>query len=107
VDLVPQAAGKGAAMEYVRRGLEWPAEHMVAVGDSANDILMFEAAANVIVVGNSRPEVLQWVAAQHQQLAGEGHEMEGGGRRVLAAQQPAAAGILEGLHGLGFAVSGP
>ncbi len=72
----------------------------MAAGDSANDLLMFEAAANVIVVGNSTPEASAWAAAQ-QQLAAQGCE-RARARRVLAAQQPAAAGILEGLAGLGF-----
>jgi hypothetical protein len=100
LDLVPQGAGKGAALEYIRQGYNWPHGLTVACGDSANDLLMFDAAPNVIVVGNSSDEAREWVA-RHRQMGEQGHAAMAG-KRVYAAQQPAAAGIIEGLKGLGF-----
>ncbi len=101
LDLVPQGTAKGAALEYIRQRYNWPHGLTVACGDSANDLLMFDAAANVIVVGNSSEEAQEWVAL-HRQLGAQGHAAMAG-KRVFAAQQPAAAGIMEGLKGLGFA----
>lgn len=50
-----------------------------------------------IVVANSTPEVKAW-AASAQQAAAAGAQPQ----RVFVAQQPVAAGVLEGLQALGW-----
>lgn len=42
MDVLPARAGKGAAMEWVRRKLGFAAEHTVACGDGPNDLLMLQ-----------------------------------------------------------------
>ncbi|KAI8464870.1 MAG: sucrose-phosphate synthase, partial [Monoraphidium minutum] len=117
-DLLPRRAGKGAAMAWVRGALGFGAEHTVACGDGANDMLMLEEAEAAICVGNSQPEVAAWArraqeaAAAAAAAAGAGAGEERGEPSAAAARRKrvhlarpdahAAAGILEGLRALGW-----
>ncbi|KAI8464869.1 MAG: sucrose-6F-phosphate phosphohydrolase-domain-containing protein [Monoraphidium minutum] len=114
MDLLPRRAGKGAAMAWVRGALGFGAEHTVACGDGANDMLMLEEAEAAICVGNCQPELAAW-ARQTQEAAAAAAAGAGGGpgepsaaaagrKRVHLARPDAhaAAGILEGLHALGW-----
>lgn len=119
-DVLPAAAGKGAAMEYVRERLGFDAASTVAAGDGANDLLMLSAAARAICVGNAQPEVLEWARAAQLEYHGDGGSAsgedgggEGGGegagggalrKRVHIAppDKAAAAGVLDGLRAFGF-----
>lgn len=100
VDLLPRAAGKGAAMERVRQQLGFSCDETVACGDAENDLLMLQQAWLAICVGNSQPSVQAW-AREAQARDGGG----GGPRRVYLArpESEAADGVLEGLRALGFA----
>lgn len=90
LDIVPLTSDKGQAMQFLRQKWKFAAEQTVVCGDSGNDIALF-AAGNErgIIVGNARPELLQWhnaYPAKHRYLA----------------QSHCAGGILEGLQHFGF-----
>ena len=81
-DVIPEAAGKGAATRYLAERLGVPIEQVVVAGDSANDVLMFEAVEKAIAVGNARDE-LRRVADPD---------------KTFFAARPCSGGIIEGLR---------
>jgi len=85
LDLIPEPAGKGGVIEYLRRQLSIPPECVVVSGDSGNDIEMFKpphrGPYRGIVVGNADSDL--------QQLKG---------KHIYHAQAAYAAGVLEGLR---------
>jgi len=85
LDLIPEPAGKGGVIDYLRRQLNIPSERVVVAGDSGNDIEMFKpphgGPYRGIVVGNADSDL--------QQLKGE---------HIYHAQSACAAGVLEGLR---------
>jgi sucrose-6-phosphatase len=83
LDILPEGADKGKAMQFVQAQYEIGDDHTVACGDSGNDIALFGKNKGIIV-GNAQSELLIWHA---QNLAFH---------RYLAKAQY-AAGILEGL----------
>ncbi|MFM2062414.1 MAG: hypothetical protein RLZZ507_2084 [Cyanobacteriota bacterium] len=90
LDILPHTSDKGQAMQFLRQKWEFAAEQTVVCGDSGNDIALF-AVGNErgIIVGNARPELLQW------------HNQNPADYRYLA-QNFCAAGIIEGLKYFGF-----
>uniref|UniRef100_A0A383V3B4 Sucrose phosphatase-like domain-containing protein n=1 Tax=Tetradesmus obliquus TaxID=3088 RepID=A0A383V3B4_TETOB len=111
IDLLPQHAGKGTAMQHVMQHYGFDAASTVAAGDSANDLLMLQQARTSIIVGNSAPEVKSWAAGAqqaHQQL----HHLHPNPQQqqqpycdsphVYVAKASVAAGVLEGMQALGF-----
>ncbi|MGF1566851.1 MAG: sucrose-phosphate phosphatase [Nodosilinea sp.] len=90
LDVLPATANKGAALAYLQQ--KWgisPAETLVC-GDSGNDRALFsQGEERGIVVGNARPELLQW------------HQAHPSPHRYLA-QGRCASGILEGLAHFGL-----
>ncbi|MBU7583314.1 MAG: sucrose-phosphate phosphatase [Nostoc sp. TH1S01] len=90
LDIVPLTSDKGQAMQFLRQKWQFAAEQTVVCGDSGNDIALF-AVGNErgIIVGNARPELLQW------------HTDNPADYRYLA-QSFCAGGILEGLQYFGF-----
>jgi sucrose-6-phosphatase len=90
LDIVPLTSDKGQAMQFLRQKWKFAAEQTVVCGDSGNDIALF-AVGNErgIIVGNARPELLQW------------HNEYPANYRYLA-QNFCAGGILEGLKYFGF-----
>jgi len=90
VDVVPIAAGKEQALQYVRSRHGIPQHLCVAAGDSGNDILMLDGDHPGIVVGNAQGELLHWLVSRAQD------------DKVLLADSYFADGIMEGLmrHGL-------
>ena len=52
VELVPKGSGKGAGIRKVCELLDLDINDTYAVGDSANDLDMFEAAGTAIAMGN-------------------------------------------------------
>ena len=85
LDLIPEPAGKGGVIDYLRRQLNIPPEQVVVAGDSGNDIEMFKpphgGPYRGIVVGNADSDL--------QQLKG---------KHIYHAQSACAAGVLEGLR---------
>ncbi|MBD2295361.1 sucrose-phosphate phosphatase [Anabaena sphaerica FACHB-251] len=90
LDILPLTSDKGQAMQFLRQKWKFAAEQTVVCGDSGNDIALF-AVGNErgIIVGNARPELLQW------------HNQNPADYRYLA-QNRCAAGIMEGLKYFGF-----
>ncbi|BCL37538.1 sucrose-phosphate phosphatase [Nostoc sp. MS1] len=90
LDIVPLNSDKGQAMQFLRQKWEFAAERTVVCGDSGNDIALF-AVGNErgIIVGNARPELLQW----HSEYPAD--------HRYLA-KNFCAGGIIEGLQYFGF-----
>jgi sucrose-6-phosphatase len=81
LDVIPKHAGKGAAIQYLRKLLEILPEGVVAAGDSRNDLDMFAYPNRVIIVGNAEVDI--------KNLKGE---------HIYQAQAGYAAGVLEGLR---------
>ncbi len=90
LDILPCNADKGLAVQFLQQ--KWGVEktQTVACGDSGNDIALFSVGeSRGIIVGNARPELVQWYQenpADYRYLAGA----------------PCAGGILEGLGYFGF-----
>ncbi len=90
LDILPHTSDKGQAMQFLRQKWKFAAEQTVVCGDSGNDIAMLAVGRERgIIVANAREELLQWY---HQHPADY---------RYLA-QNPYAAGIMEGLKYFGF-----
>jgi sucrose-6-phosphatase len=87
LDILPQGADKGKAMQFVQTQYEIGDAHTVACGDSGNDIALFGDNRGIIV-GNAQPELLNW------------HHQNPASHRYLATAHY-AAGILEGLAHFG------
>jgi len=91
VDCVAANGGKLAALEYVRKRFGIPASRVLAAGDSGNDTLMLGEGKNLgVCVANSQPDLIHWLAQRPQD------------GRVLLADRPLAAGIIEGLMRFGL-----
>jgi len=90
LDVVPRQSGKGLAVQFLRQKWNFGAEQTVVCGDSGNDITLF-AVGNErgIIVGNARPELLNW------------YNNNPADYRYLA-KNFCAGGILEGLQYFGF-----
>ncbi len=90
LDIVPKNSDKGQAMQFLRQKWKFVAEQTVACGDSGNDIALFATGEERgIIVGNARPELIQW------------HSENPADNRYLA-KNICAGGILEGLKHFGF-----
>ncbi len=90
LDILPKAGNKGAATNYLQASLGMTPERTVVCGDSGNDLSLFQQVnGKGIIVGNAKPELLQW------------HQANPSGDRYLARAH-CAAGILEGLRQFGL-----
>jgi HAD superfamily hydrolase (TIGR01484 family) len=85
-DVIPEDAGKGAALQEVREILGVTPERTLAAGDSANDLDMLQEA-NAIVVGNATPKL---------KTALRDSDVD-----AYHATRTHAAGVLEGLQSAG------
>jgi len=57
LDVVPQGVNKGAAASFFADLWAFDPEQVVVVGDSANDLSMFQQGFRGIVIANAHPEV--------------------------------------------------
>ncbi len=90
LDIVPSNSDKGQAMQFLRQKWNFVAERTVACGDSGNDTALFAVGEERgILVGNARPELIQW------------HNKNPANHRYLAKNEY-AGGIIEGLKYFGF-----
>lgn len=88
LDVIPERAGKAAAVEHLLRRWGLPRSSVLAAGDSGNDLdLLAHPDFLGVAVGNARPEL---------QSAIEDDES------VHMAALPFAQGVLEGGEALGF-----
>lgn len=90
LDILPQKADKGLAVQFLLQKWGFDGTNTVACGDSGNDISLFSVGeSRGIIVGNAREELRQW------------HEENPSNYRYIA-QGECASGIVEGLHHFGF-----
>jgi sucrose-6-phosphatase len=86
LDVVPTAAGKGAALVWLCRQLSIPLDEVLVAGDTANDTGMFLLpGVKGILVQNALPEIVAELA----------------GQRVFHASSGMADGVIEGLRHYG------
>ncbi|MGZ4933973.1 MAG: HAD-IIB family hydrolase, partial [Halobacteriota archaeon] len=57
LDVIPKRAGKGEAVDYIRKRLKIRRKHVLAAGDSGNDIGLLSAGFLAVVVGNHKSEL--------------------------------------------------
>jgi sucrose-phosphate synthase len=57
LDIIPKRAGKGEAVDYIRQRLRIRRKHVLAAGDSGNDIGLLSAGFLAVVVGNHKSEL--------------------------------------------------
>ena len=85
LDILPQPADKGLAVQFLQNKWQMSDLKTVVCGDSGNDIALFSTGqARGILVGNAQPELRQWYQENPTNY------------RYLANQNY-AEGILEGL----------
>lgn len=89
LDIIPAAAGKGSAIQYVIQLLSLEAGKIIVAGDSGNDRSMFDTFDDGIVVANAQPELKQLQLEDHN-------------RNFYFAQNEYAAGVTEGLRHFGL-----
>jgi sucrose-6F-phosphate phosphohydrolase len=87
LDVLPADAGKGHAVEWLRRKTHVAARNIVVAGDTENDLAMFELPdVRGIAVANARPRLLAGLTSCD----------------VYRAAAPAADGVIEGLEYFGL-----
>ena len=89
LDLLPQNGDKGLAVKFLRQRWDIPPERTIVCGDSGNDISMFQGQEKGLIVGNAKPELLQWYKSNRND-------------NLYLAQSACAGGILEGLKHFSF-----
>lgn len=82
LDIVPDRAGKGAAMAWAARRMGISRSRVYAAGDSGNDLDMLGACNNPIVVANHSSELALMARSP----------------TVYVSRRPHAGGIVEGMH---------
>ncbi|MGB7404965.1 MAG: HAD-IIB family hydrolase [Pacificimonas sp.] len=82
LDILPQRASKGAAVEHVRKHYGIAKHAVIAAGDSGNDVEMLRSVPNSIIVANYSDGL-----AERQDLA-----------HAYVARARHAAGVLEGVQ---------
>jgi sucrose phosphatase-like protein len=86
LDVIPARAGKGEAVDYIRKGLRIRRKRVLAAGDSGNDIGLLTAGFLAVVVGNHKLEL------NTESLPAD----------VYWARENYADGIIEGIQHFGF-----
>src|ERR1035437_8946723 len=86
LDVIPKRAGKGEAVDYVRKRLRIRPRSVLAAGDSGNDIELLSAGFLAVVVGNHKSELNADALPED----------------VYWARENYAAGIIEGIEHFGF-----
>lgn len=89
LDLLPQNGDKGLAVKFLRQRWNIAAEQTIVCGDSGNDISLFQGQEKGLIVGNAKPELLQWYRDNNN-------------KNLYLAQSGYAGGISEGLKYFGF-----
>ncbi len=86
LDILPQRASKGKAIEYVRYKFDFSPRHVMVSGDSGNDEDMLSGSSRALVVGNHSSEL--------DHLSGRSN--------IYFSEADFAAGIMDGLKHYGF-----
>jgi Cof subfamily protein (haloacid dehalogenase superfamily) len=56
-ELVPHGHSKATAMQFLQKYFSVDRDHVIAMGDSLNDVEMLQAAGVAVVMGNGHPDV--------------------------------------------------
>jgi Cof subfamily protein (haloacid dehalogenase superfamily) len=59
IEITPRGVNKGSALREIAAITGIPLQHMMVIGDSPNDLPMFEEAGLAVAVANALPEVKQ------------------------------------------------
>jgi sucrose-phosphate synthase len=86
LDVIPKRAGKGEAVDYIRKRLRIRRNHVLAAGDSGNDIGLLSAGFLAVVVGNHKSEL----------------NIDALPEDVYWARESYAGGIIEGIQHFEF-----
>ncbi len=86
LDVIPARAGKGEAVDYVRKNLKISRRRVLVAGDSGNDLGLLSARFLAVVVGNHKAELTPDALPED----------------VYWAHKPYAAGVLEGIEHFRF-----
>ncbi len=86
LDILPQRASKGRAVNYLQYKYEFLPRHVMVAGDSGNDADMLEGKTRGLIVGNHSEDLAYLKDAA----------------RVYFSTGKYAAGIIEGLYHYGF-----
>ena len=73
LDILPLAASKGTAVDYVRRSAGMRRDQVIVAGDSGNDVEMLRACAHAIIVGNYSDGLAQRPDLAHSYVAQRGY----------------------------------
>ena len=84
LDLLPPNLNQGLAVKFLRTKWQISPSRTITCGNSASDINLFSGDENGIIVGNAKPELLQWY-------------QENPRKSLYLAHKAFAGGILEGL----------
>jgi hydroxymethylpyrimidine pyrophosphatase-like HAD family hydrolase len=76
-------------LQFLRQKWRISTTNTVACGDSGNDIALFTGEEKGIIVGNAKPELVQWYRNRQNES-------------LYFANANCAGGILEGLKYFGF-----
>ncbi len=82
LDIIPARAGKGVAVDYLRKRLKIRRQDVLVAGDSGNDLGLLSAHFLAVVVGNHKAELTPETLPED----------------VYWARKPYAAGVLEGVE---------
>lgn len=72
LEVLPEEASKGAALDVLCRHLDIPLHKVVAMGDAPNDLDMLTAAGLGVAVANAHPDIItaaDYVAPSHDENA--------------------------------------
>lgn len=87
----PEKAGKGSAIEFLRRRLHLQTNKIICMGDSGNDISMLGIDGyNSVIMENSSQELLNFYK---QKTKGNGN-----GDKMMKTTKPKTLGVIEGLQ---------
>ena len=90
----PERAGKGSAIEFLRKRLQLKESNIICMGDSGNDISMLGIDGyNSVIMGNSAKELLDFYE-QRTKGKGKGNNNV----NMIKTTKPKTLGVIEGLQ---------
>ncbi len=73
LDVLPEAASKGTAVDHVRALYDLPEHAVFVAGDSGNDIEMLGARVQAIIVANYSDDLASHAALKHSYVSRRTH----------------------------------
>eukprot|EP01084_Bolivina_argentea_P130686 230704_1 len=85
--MTSENAGKGSAVEFLRKRLKLNEKDVICMGDSGNDISMLGLEGyNSVIMANSSKSLLKFYEEKHKD------------RNMIRTKQPSTLGVIEGLQ---------